>query len=76
MSGVPILVVSCDQYADVWPAFFELFFRHWPDCPGSVHLGTNFKAYDDPRVRMLRVGRDVTWAASVSIKVPRLMRVP
>jgi hypothetical protein len=30
-----------------------------------VYLGANSAAYDDPRVRTLRVGRDVTWAASV-----------
>ena len=33
MSGekLAILVVSCDRYSDLWPAFIELFYRYWPD---------------------------------------------
>jgi hypothetical protein len=66
MASLPVLVVSCDRYADLWRPFFELFWRRWPDCAGPVYLGTNFESFDDPRVRTLHVGRDVTWAASVS----------
>jgi hypothetical protein len=66
MASLPVLVVSCDRYADLWRPFFELFWRRWPDCPGPVYLGTNFTTCDDPRVRTIRVGQDVTWASSVS----------
>ena len=65
MRSLPVLVVSCDRYADLWPPFFELFWRHWPDCRGPVYLGTNFQPYDDPRVSVLNVGKDVSWATSV-----------
>jgi hypothetical protein len=65
VASLPVLVVSCDRYADLWRPFFQLFWRRWPDCAGPVHLGTNFEGYDDPRVQTLRVGRDVTWAASL-----------
>jgi hypothetical protein len=66
MASLPVLVVSCDRYADVWRPFFELFWRRWPECPGPVYLGTNFLTYDDPRVQTIRVGQDVTWASSVA----------
>jgi len=65
VASLPVLVVSCDRYADLWPPFFELFWRRWPDCPGPVYLGTNFAGSDDPRVRTLRIGADVTWASGV-----------
>jgi hypothetical protein len=59
---IPLLVISFDRYDDLWAPFFTMFWRHWPDCPFSVHLGTNFRAYGDDRVTTLRTGEEVTWA--------------
>jgi len=36
-----ILIPSCDKYSDLWRPFFTLFWRHWPDCPFPVYLGSN-----------------------------------
>jgi hypothetical protein len=72
MADVPVLVVSCDRYADLWYPFFQLFWRRWPDCAGPVYLGTNFEAYNDPRVQTLRIGRDVAWAASLSTMLEQI----
>jgi hypothetical protein len=65
VASLPVLVISCDRYADLWRPFFELFWRRWPDCRGPVYLGSNFETFADLRVRTLRAGRDVAWAASV-----------
>lgn len=35
-----LLVLSCDAYADLWPPFFTLLRRYWPDCPFPIYLGT------------------------------------
>jgi hypothetical protein len=72
MGGVPVLVVSCDRYSDVWRPFFELFWRRWPDCAGPVYLGTNFLRHDDQRVQSLPIGPDVTWASGVRRMLDRL----
>ena len=72
MSSLPVLVVSCDRYADVWRPFFQLFWRRWPDCPGPVYLGSNDATYDDPRVQPLRIGEDVTWAAGLLSMLDRI----
>jgi hypothetical protein len=69
---VPILVVSCDRYADVWRPFFEIFFRRWPDCPYPLRLGTNSGRYDDPRVTTIDIGEDFSWAAGVQSMLDRL----
>jgi hypothetical protein len=63
--SIPLLVISCDRYADVWQPFFTIFFRQWPACPFAVHLGTNHATYPDPRVRMIHVGDDRSWASGV-----------
>lgn len=72
MARLPVLIISCDRYADLWRPFFELFFQRWPDCPGPVYLGSNFQRYDDPRVETLRVGADVNWAAGVRLMLDRV----
>lgn len=72
MASLPVLVVSCDPYADLWRPFFDLFWRRWPDCRGPVYLGSNFVAFDDPRVRPLLVGKDVTWASSLRAMLDRI----
>lgn len=65
MRDVPILVISCDAYSDVWRPFFEVFFARWSDCPFPVCLGANHRAYDDDRVRTLAIGDDVSWGDNV-----------
>lgn len=72
MTRLPVLVVSCDRYRDLWRPFFELFWRRWPDCPGPVYLGANFESYDDRRVETLHVGADVNWAAGVAAMLDRV----
>lgn len=64
MVDVGILIISCDRYADVWRPFFSLFWKYWPDCPYPVYLGANYKTWDDPRVQMILVGDDLSWAES------------
>jgi hypothetical protein len=60
-----ILVISCDKYADLWRPFFEVFWKRWPDCPFPVILGSNGLAFDDARVKTIRVGPDRSWAENV-----------
>lgn len=62
---VPLLVISCDRYADLWRPFFEVFWQRWPDCPFHVYLGTNHLEYPSDRVTTLAVGADVDWASNV-----------
>jgi hypothetical protein len=60
-----VLVISCDRYADLWRPFFEVFWKRWPDCPFTVFLGSNALAFDDARVKTIRVGPDRSWAENV-----------
>lgn len=59
-SDCALLVVSCDPYADLWPPFFSLLKRYWPDCPFDVALGAGPAAIAPEGVLMLRSdgGRD------------------
>jgi len=72
MSKIPLLVVSCDRYADLWAPFFTLFWKRWPDCPYPVYLGTNFKTYPDERVTTIRIADDFSWSSGVRRMLERL----
>lgn len=72
MSKIPLLVVSCDAYSDVWKPFFSVFWKRWPDCPYPVFLGTNHKTYDDSRVTTINVGDDIDWASGVLAMLDQL----
>ena len=41
----PILVSSSDAYADLWPAFFHILRREWPEYRGKVVLNTDRKEF-------------------------------
>lgn len=59
-----VLILSCDKYSDIWSPFFETFFKNWPDCPYQIYLGSNYKKFDDKRVKTILSGKDFNWSAS------------
>lgn len=64
LGSLSIVVVSCDRYADIWPHFFQLFHKYWPDCPYQVFLGSNHLEYNDQKVTNILTGDDFNWADS------------
>ena len=60
-----ILILSYDGFSDLWPIFFDFFFKHWPDCPFEINLLTNFEEYPDKRVKSLKIGNDAGWSDGV-----------
>ena len=59
---IAVLVVSCDNYSDLWKPFFECFRRFWPDCPYPVYLVNNHKEVEYSNVTAIHVGDDVSWS--------------
>lgn len=73
---VTILVQSCDKNEDLWPVFFGVFYRQWPDCPYEVILNTETKKYvqSDRPIKTVNVGED----DSATVEIPwsdRYLRV-
>ncbi len=61
-----VLVVSCDNYSDVWQPFFELFRRFWGDCPYTVYLLTNHLQPVIDNVTIINVGDDISWSDNLA----------
>lgn len=60
-----VLVLSCDKYSHLWPAFFSTFNKYFPDCPCPVYLGANAKSFSSPKVKTLLTGDDPDWSTSL-----------
>jgi len=59
-SSCALLVLSCDAYSDLWPPFFNLLDRWWPDVPFPVYLGAGSLECNRPGITVLKSdgGRD------------------
>ena len=65
-ADVSAVVISHDRFADVWPGFFSLMFRFWPDLPYPLYLVSNRLAFPDGRVTPLCVGEDMSWSTTLA----------
>lgn len=62
MKKCAVLVVSCDNYADVWQPFFGLFRQFWGNCPYPIYLLANSLQPHYPSVNIINVGQDRSWS--------------
>ena len=69
---VSAVVVSHDRFADVWPGFFALLFRFWPDRPYPLYLISNYITFPDERVFPLQVGADLSWSQTLMRGLERI----
>ena len=60
--NIDIAVISCDNYSDVWPFFFDNLFKNWEDCPLQIHLISNKKTYNHKKIINVNIGEDVSWS--------------
>jgi hypothetical protein len=59
-----VLVLSCDKYSDVWPAFFQCFRANFPHGEWKVYLGSNTRRFDSPGIETVLSGNDPDWSTS------------
>ena len=52
MSEYAIFVSSSDSYADLWPIFFGLFKKYWPENNGKIYLQTQEKHFEYPGLKI------------------------
>ena len=64
-SKVALVVISCDNYSDLWKPFFKCLNKFWPDCPFKVYLMSNQKECDESNVVGILTHDDPSWSDSV-----------
>jgi len=67
MNQIPLVVLSCDKYADLWKGFFHQWKKFMP-IPLHIYLITNYKDFelkDDLKVEVINTGEDPDWSTSL-----------
>jgi len=57
-----ILVLSCDNYSDLWDDFFNLKEKFWPECPYQWYVVTESIDYQRENVGVIKCGKELNWA--------------
>ncbi len=58
-----VYISSFDDYSDIWPIFFQCFFKYWNDCPYQIYLGSVRKKFNHSRVKMLYAKVHSNWSS-------------
>lgn len=53
MNNYKIFISSSDAYSDLWPVFFDLFVKYWPEFKGEIYLNTEEKKYSHPDLNII-----------------------
>lgn len=70
---VAILIPSCDKYSDVWPYFFKLLDKYWPEVKRHpIYLLSNHNTYPDADIQTIRVGEEKSWSDNVSFALKHI----
>lgn len=72
IDSTALIILSCDKYSDIWPIYFDCFFKNWPDCPFPIYLTTNLKKYDDQRVISLTSDFDKDWSSCIKSSLGKI----
>ncbi len=59
MQNYTIFISSSDSSSDIWPVFFDLFKKYWPEFDGEIVLNTELLNYkrNDLNIRCTKVGK-------------------
>lgn len=69
-----LFVSSSDAYADIWPAFFTLFRRYWPDFNGTIYLNTEKREFSFPGLEIIctKVGTQKSFGRTFKLGLGKL----
>lgn len=56
------IVLTCDNYSDLWPMFINFSEKYWPDCPYDKYFITNNKEIPESSFDCIKIGKDDSWS--------------
>ena len=59
---IAFLVLSCDNYSDLWSMFIHQFEKNWPDCKMDKFFVTNHKSIPKSSFNEIKIGDDISWS--------------
>lgn len=67
VNDIAVLVLSCDKYSDIWPVFFDFFFKYWNDCPFKIYLASNHLNFVNNRVTNIHSETVSDWSSETKL---------
>lgn len=61
-----IFLSSADSYSDLWPLFFDMFKKYWPEYSGVIYLNTEEKTFSTEGLNIIctKVGKNKSFGIS------------
>ncbi|MDP3913240.1 MAG: hypothetical protein Q8R96_05830 [Bacteroidota bacterium] len=53
MKDYTVFISSSDSYSDLWPMFFDMFQKYWPNFKGKIYLNTEFKIFEHESLNII-----------------------
>lgn len=54
LDKISIIYNTCDKYESLWPGFFSLLYKYWPNCKNDIVLNTERKTYEHEGLNIKR----------------------
>lgn len=67
-----ILVVSCDEYEDMWQDFFNCKRYYWPDCPYNTFLANNERQFSFEGLQVINCGKHAQWSTRTRMALEKI----
>lgn len=64
-NSIAFVVLSCDNYSDLWPMCIHFFEKNWPDCPYEKYFITNYKSIPESSFECIKIGKDESWSSNL-----------
>ena len=61
-NSIAFVVLTCDNYSDLWPMFVHFTETYWDDCPYDKYFITNNKTIPDSSFEFIPIGKDEDWS--------------
>jgi len=60
--SIAFVVLTCDNYSDLWPMFIHFSEKYWSDCPYDKYFITNQKDIPESTFNCIKIGKDESWS--------------
>lgn len=65
LAKTALVILSCDNYSELWDTHFQCLDKYWPDCPFPKYILTNHKEPSRTDIQAIRIGDDLNWSANL-----------
>jgi len=69
---VALVVVSCDNYSDLWEGFFFFYKKYWKKNLLKSYFVTNNKNIGDSAFEVIKTGTDISWSKNLKIALNQI----